>query len=358
MGCRRGETMTTYALYLLGLPRLEVDGSPAHIGRRKALALLAYLAVTGGAHTRDALAALLWPEWDAPSARAELRRQLALLHELLGPEALEADRETVQLNPDFDLRLDVTAFRAQLGACAGHGHPVTEACPDCVPLLEGAVGLYAGDFMAGFTLGDSAAFDEWQFFEAEALKDEVASALVRLATRLTSQGDLGRAIGYARRWLAVDPLHEPAHRHLMVLYAKSNQRAAALRQYETCRRLLQEELGAEPSARTQAAYQQILRGEAFLAPIAVEAVLEHRARQVGPCPYRGLAAFGEADAPFFFRREVFVKQLEKAIAAPPFLTAGEPRVDTSILHPVCRIRYHMRSLRLHLRHRSYSSLQG
>ena len=59
--------------------------------------------------------------------------------------------------------------------------------------------------MAGFTLEDSAAFDEWQFFQTEALKDEVASALVRLATYFTSQGDFDRAIGHARRWLAVDP---------------------------------------------------------------------------------------------------------------------------------------------------------
>ena len=124
------------------------------------------------------------------------------------------------LNPDLGLWLDVTAFRAQLGACAGHGHPLTEACPDCVPLLEGAVALYTDPFMAGFTLEDSAAFDEWQFFQSEALKDEVASALVRLATYRTSQGDFERAIGHARRWLAVDPLHEPAHRHLMVLYAQ------------------------------------------------------------------------------------------------------------------------------------------
>jgi WD40 repeat protein len=80
-------------------------------------------------------------------------------------------------------------------------------------------------------------------------------------------------------------------------------------------------LGAEPSPRTQDAYQQILKGEALLAPSAVEAVLERELRTVGPCPYRGLAAFREADAPFFFGREAFVEQLEAAIAASPFLTA-------------------------------------
>ena len=307
--------MLSCALHLLGPPRLEVDGTPVHIARRKALALLTYLAVTGCAHTRDALATLLWPEWDASRARADLRRDLSVVNQLLSGAGLEADRELVQLSPELDLWLDVVAFRAQLGACAGHGHAPTEACSDCVPLLEGAVALYNGVFMAGFTLPDSAGFDEWQFFQTEALKDKVAGALVRLATYYSSQGDLGRAIGHARRRLAVDPLHEPAHRHLMVLYARSNQRTAALRQYETCCRVLEAELGAGPSERTQDTYQQILQGAALLASTAVEAVLERELRPVGPCPYRGLAAFREADEPFFFGRDASIERLEACVAA-------------------------------------------
>ncbi|MBN1249934.1 MAG: PD40 domain-containing protein, partial [Anaerolineae bacterium] len=123
----------------------------------------------------------------------------------------------------------------------------------------------------------------------------------------------------ARRWLAIDPLHEPAHRHLMVLYAKANRRAAALRQYEILCRTLQEELGAPPSARTQEVYEGLLRGEIPLAPTTTEAILERELRQVGPCPYRGLSAFREEDAPFFFGREAFVERLTEAVTTQPFV---------------------------------------
>jgi DNA-binding SARP family transcriptional activator len=68
--------MSRLALYLLGPPRLELDGEPVHIGRRKVMALLAYLAVTGGSHSRDFLATLLWPEYDQSRARAALRRTI------------------------------------------------------------------------------------------------------------------------------------------------------------------------------------------------------------------------------------------------------------------------------------------
>jgi len=48
--------MSQLTLYLFGPPRLEMDGNPIHLPRRKALALLAYLAVSGQEHSRDRLA--------------------------------------------------------------------------------------------------------------------------------------------------------------------------------------------------------------------------------------------------------------------------------------------------------------
>ena len=76
--------MSPLALYLLGAPRLERDGEEVHLPRRKMVALLAYLAVTGRSHSRDALATLLWPEYDQSSARAYLRRILSMLNRTLG----------------------------------------------------------------------------------------------------------------------------------------------------------------------------------------------------------------------------------------------------------------------------------
>ena len=69
--------MSRLALYLLGPPHIKRDGQAVDVGRRKAVALLAYLAVTGQGHSRDALATLFWPEHDQSRARAGLRRTLA-----------------------------------------------------------------------------------------------------------------------------------------------------------------------------------------------------------------------------------------------------------------------------------------
>ncbi len=75
------------------------------------------------------------------------------------------------------------------------------------------------------------------------------------------QGDLPAAINHTRRLLALEAWREEAHRGLMRLLAESGQRAAALAQYETCRRILEEELGIPPDAETQALAEAIRSGK-------------------------------------------------------------------------------------------------
>ena len=249
--------MPSMKLFLLGSPRLERDGSPVELSRRKNVALLAYLAVTGTSHTRESLITLLWPEADPSRARASLRRNLSLLRTSLGGEGLVAGRETIGLDPGAGLEVDVDQFRGLLSAWQGHGHPEAEVCPECLNGLGEAVALYRGDFLAGFTLQDSVAFDEWQFFQTEELRRELASALERLVRGHRAREAYEQAIPYARRWLALDPLHEPVHRHLMRLYNQAGQRAAALRQYWECERVLEEELGVAPAAETTALCEEI-----------------------------------------------------------------------------------------------------
>jgi predicted ATPase/DNA-binding SARP family transcriptional activator len=252
--------MARLALRLLGPPRVEVDGEPVHIGRRKALALLAYLAVTARPHTRDSLATLLWPSYDQAGARGELRRMLSILKRTLGEPCLAVDRAMAGIDADADVWVDVAEFRRLLAECEGHGHGAGEACTSCAGLLEEAAALYEDDFLAGFTLDDSAAFDEWQRFEAEGLRDELGSVLERLARCRSAQGDHEGAIEHARRWVALDALHEPAQRALMQAYAGAGQRSAALRQYGECERVLRSELGLTPSAATVALRERIELG--------------------------------------------------------------------------------------------------
>ena len=252
-------------LLLLGPPRVEVDGHPLEVDTCKAIALLAYLAMTGRRHTRDALCGLLWPEHGQTRARAALRRTLSSLARARAEGWLEVERETVGL-VSGEAWVDVDRFRSLLAECAAHGHPAGEVCPACLSPLSEAVALYRDDFLAGFGLRDSFAFDDWQFFQAEELRRELAGALERLARGYAEAREWEPAIGHARRLLLLDPLHEPAHRLLMRLYALADERAAALRQYRECVRVLERELGVAPLEETTLLYRTIKKGSPVSPP--------------------------------------------------------------------------------------------
>ena len=265
----KGTRMASCKLYLFGAPRLEQNGHPILIALRKAVALLAYLAVTRQPHSRDALATLFWPEKNQTGARANLRRTLYDLSQLLGQslsdQLLAIEAETVSLRTNAPLWLDIAFFRQTL-----HTHLAAELSNQAVDdttltALTSAADLYTADFLADFTLPDCPDFADWQFFQRQEMRHACLRLLQRLVAVLADQAKFDDAVRYARRWFQLDPHDEAVHCQLMRLYALTGQSAAALRQYEECVCLLAAALDAQPTAETTALYEAI-RTRRFPAP--------------------------------------------------------------------------------------------
>jgi predicted ATPase/DNA-binding SARP family transcriptional activator len=214
----------------------------------KAQALLCYLAVTGRAHSRSALAGLLWRDLSEANARANLRKILSNLRRLVGPH-LAITRYEVGINHETEFWLDVAEFEAGVAP----GAPIEQ--------IEKAVSLYQGDFLYGFDVRGAPAFEEWSLSQRARLRELAAQALDILVTHFTVEHNYVTAIQHAKHLLSIEPWREEAHRQLIRLLAQTGQRSAALKQYETCRRLLWEELGVEPDAETQALYKAICSDE-------------------------------------------------------------------------------------------------
>lgn len=258
--------MEAIRLYLIGTPVLERNGVRIELGRRKALALLSYLAVTGKSHPREALATLLWPEAAPDDSRAALRRVLSDLNKALGEGWSSVTYNSAGINLEADLQLDVHEFRKLLGECKVHNHLPLDFCPDCLERLNRAVDLYRDHFLAGFNIPDAPDFDEWQFFEGEALRRECSTALETLAGYALSHPNPDipvpdNSIIHARRWAALEPLNESAHASLMQLYAAAGQHSAALRQYRTYARFLEQEVDESPSQAIQNLFERIRKSQ-------------------------------------------------------------------------------------------------
>lgn len=230
---------------LLGAPGIEVGGRSVDFDTRKALAVLAFLAMTPGRQPRERLAAMFWPEADPERARGALRRTLSAIRTSEVGDRLDADTTTATLRAD-GTSIDALRFR-DLRAAGRHAE---------------AVALYAGDFLAGFGLRDAPEFEEWQTAQASTLRDELADSLGWLIRAGREAGRTAAALAHARRWLELDPLNETAHREVMRLHALAGDRSAAIRHYHECVQLLDRELGVTPLEETVTLYESIREGKA------------------------------------------------------------------------------------------------
>ena len=234
-------------LNLLGKLEVVYEGAAVTgFESAKVPALLTYLAVTGQAHRRDTLATLLWGDLPEATARRNLTKALTNLRQLLEPYLL-IEPQRVAFNHQMPAVVDVSLFQA-----AVEGSALLEAVNperDLAPLRQ-AVSLYRGDFLAGFNVKNALEFEEWAVGQREYLRELMLQGLQRLTEQSARlEADPAGALDYCRRWLGLEPWQEAAHRQMMLLLARSGQREAALAQYESCRRILAEELGIRVVAR-------------------------------------------------------------------------------------------------------------
>lgn len=238
--------MTRLTLTFLGPLQASLGDAPLPIRSPRITALLAYLALEAStAHTRDELAALFWPDESDRLAKQNVRQALYQLRQVLGePDAqfLLVSRDTVQ----FDSRSDHTLDAAEFQRHVRRGE------------LDAAVALYRGELLAQTT--GSSQFDEWLTLRRERLHIMALDALHELTEQALERANPAAAQRYARRQLELEPWREHAHRQLMLALAQSGDRSAALVQFETCRRVMEAELGVDPEPETRALYEQIRDG--------------------------------------------------------------------------------------------------
>ena len=212
------------------------------IGSRKAEGILVYLAMEGGRHNRNSLSALFWPESPESKAQVSLRVALSSLRKHVG-EYLEIDRRSSRIRKGAKVYLDVFDFETKLAKRQ----------------VEQALDVYHGDFLQGFFLEGTMAFEDWRLWEQERLRKELISALQNAIMKENEVGNYQRSQALAQELLKLDDLNEFAHHQMMLALALEGRRNAALQQYKACEAILDEALGVNPSQELQDLYEQIIQ---------------------------------------------------------------------------------------------------
>jgi len=252
--------MSVLRLNMLGDFQMHsASGELVTLSAKKSQALLVYLGVKPTQLvSREKIANLLWSSTGPEQARQSLRQLLSSLRkELL---QISPKQKILVEESDF-LRVDpatVTSDVTEFESLVGSG---TEEA------LAGAVQLYRGDFLDGFTI-DEERFDQWLLAERDRLHRMALRAHAQLMDIQTRRGAVDEAIGTAQRSLRIDVLQEPVHRGLMRLYMQSGDLVNALQQFEVCARVLKRELSIDPDPETKALQQQIaqLRAKRAVTP--------------------------------------------------------------------------------------------
>jgi DNA-binding SARP family transcriptional activator len=259
------QAMSSIRFFLFGKLRIEIEGTETcKIEPRKAEELLVFLLLhRSQPQSRERLADLLWREGVQDQANNYLRKALWQLQSALDQLGLSQegllliDGEWLQVNPQFDLWLDIAVFEETFKKSQGvSGRDLEESQAQSIQF---AVEAYRGDLLDGW-------YQDWCLYERERLQYLYLAMLDKLMDYCEARGAYEDGLVFGQRILHHDQARERTHRRLMRLYYMAGDRTAALRQYQKCVAALKEELDVAPADRTRLLYE-LIRADQMETPL-------------------------------------------------------------------------------------------
>ncbi|HEY0752526.1 MAG TPA: BTAD domain-containing putative transcriptional regulator [Ktedonobacteraceae bacterium] len=238
----------------LGEPAVYIQQSlVSHWRMARALELFLYLLNEGRPVRKEAIISALWPEMNEHTTRT-FYSTIYYLRQALGGEAAittKGGRYTLTLNTLYnnDVWYDVAAFK-------NHHASAKQALNDeedeiAKNSLLAMIDLYRGDYVQPF-------YSDWCTMQRDELRTTYLTTRHQLALIYWRVEEFDEAISHWQHMLAVDNCREEAHYGLMRCYARQGKRGLALRQYQRCKDIMEQEFGTAPKSSIQNLYQRLL----------------------------------------------------------------------------------------------------
>ncbi len=190
---------------------------------------------------KEELGGIFWPEHSPQKLDAILRSSLYRLRRALFRDSVVFEEGLYRFNRKSNYWFDLEIFEKLLDEAE---QTLAVSKKKKMALLEQALALYKGDYVSGV-------YADWCVPERDRLRGQYLAALEELARLNAERGELQRAIEQYQSLLAQDQYYEAAHREIMRCYYRLGDRASAIRQYQTCARILREEMGLVPMPETE-----------------------------------------------------------------------------------------------------------
>lgn len=154
-----------------------------------------------------------------------------------------------QLNPGFSYRIDTEDLDRLLSE--GENARRARRLDECISAYESALTLYRGEFMQG-------SYEPWVEEQRTYYREQYLRLLEALAGVAQTAADWPRVMQLAQLIIHDDQFREDIHCMIMRAHAAVGNRGAVKDQFEILKRLLERELGVEPSAETRKLYRQLI----------------------------------------------------------------------------------------------------
>lgn len=196
----------------------------------------------------------LWGMSDEKSADRDFKVALNALLKVLEPHRSAREnsffivrkQSMYRLNPDADIRTDLDTFRRYKEIGLLEHTPLV-----AIEHLLKAVAFYKGPLFE-----EKLAID-WLSEEREQVEQEYIDVIERLAQTYTRLREFGKTVYWAEKLLRIDQTWEEAYRLLMYAHFQLQNRPQAVKWYNKCRMVLEEELAIQPMETTEQMYKMI-----------------------------------------------------------------------------------------------------
>ena len=253
LGYAHSPTPASWKLDVRALGALEIFLDGTRLGNdgwryAKPREVLLYLLANRSGRTREQVGLAFWPDASASQVKNNFHVTLHHMRKTLGRAdvIIFADDRYV-VNRALGISFDAARFEDEGSAALRHRGPAA------IPVLEGAIALYRGDFLEDAGAGD------WHLEHRDRLRRLFVDLSLALGAALTDVDRHRDAAAAYQALVAREELHEEAVRRLMTSLARAGERGEALRRYERLATLLRAELEAEPESTTTALAERIRR---------------------------------------------------------------------------------------------------
>ncbi|MDP4155894.1 MAG: bacterial transcriptional activator domain-containing protein, partial [Bacillota bacterium] len=266
MGITTFDTHPGYSIRVQTLGEFKIWLGEKEVGekawqREKAKELFQLLITKKTFISKDEITQILWPEQDRQSGDRDFKVALNALQHVLEPmrKARAAPFFVIRegtfygLNPLAVIELDTVHFQEYIQS--GLNETRQEAA---LELLEKGLALYHGEYLP------ERRYDDWCISKRESMLVYFLRGAEKLAQLSVRNENYEQAIYWCEKMIERDRTWEEAYRLLMYCYYRKNNRPYAIKWYQKCTQVLEEELGVPPLDPTRHMYKMIMDAAEYM----------------------------------------------------------------------------------------------